>query len=230
MQAIALSSRSARRPGPGRDRRASSPSSSSGSSPSASSPPPPPPPRALILWDIENVRPPPGVSAAAAARLLKERFVRSCGFAERRTVCCLTPRSLREIEARSPLFVDDATPEMSIVLASHRRPKLSADYALKRELSLFLEEEQELAQAAATKARKKTGASGRSRVVLVTGDADFLEPVQHALRMGADVQLVHDGACASRTLLRVPPYVSPPVEWADLLLTPAAAAAAARLP
>ena len=165
-------------------------------------PPPPPARAALVVWDIENVRLPRNLSAAAVIAEVKRAFVFSAGFREHAAVCCVTPASLRAIAKQSPAFVHEAVPLMDVRLASHTRPKLGADFVLRRELGDFMD--------------RYAASAAACRIVLLTGDADFLEPVQRALALGFDVQLVHYGPSASRLLL-AQRYASPPVEWTRFL-------------
>ena len=171
----------------------------------------------LFLWDIENVRTPVEnhvLPPAHLVRCIKDRFVRGQGCVEHRSVCSVTPASLHAIERACPTFVDQVTPELTVVLASYRQPKIGADYALQRELSIFLERP----------------TPHKKRVVLVTGDADFLEPVQRALRAGVDVVLIHYEATSSHVLVTVPPYASPPIAWSAFLAECSPSVPAPRLP
>lgn len=147
---------------------------------------------AIILWDIENVRlpMPPGPTPAAVLMALKQRFVFSAGFVEHKTVCCVTRTSLHAIERSWPRFAGDVVPHMDVCIGSHTTTKFAADYVLCRELSSFM--------------REQAAHAGRCRIVLLTGDADFTEPIQRAVRMGFDVQLVHYGESTACTLLELP--------------------------
>jgi hypothetical protein len=106
------------------------------------------------------------------------------------------------MEKTWPGFLSDAVPLMDVRTGCATRPKLGADFVLKRELSAFID--------------RYARVANTCRIVLLTGDADFLEPVQHALRLGFDVQLVHDGHSSSAALLKQP-YKTPPVEWVVFL-------------
>ncbi len=154
------------------------------------------------MWDIENVRLPRNMSAAAVIAEVKRAFVHSAGFREHAAVCCVTPASLRAMAKQSPAFVHEAVPLIDVRLASHSRPKLGADFVLRRELGAFMD--------------RFAASAASCRIVLLTGDADFLEPVQRALALGFDVRLVHHGPSASRLLL-AQRYASPPVEWTRFL-------------
>lgn len=143
-------------------------------------------PVALIVWDIENTRLPHEVAPLAVLRALKRRFVQDAGFLEHKTVCCVTPFSLRAIQARWPTFLADLVPHMDVALAPVRQPKCSADYVLAREISAFC---------------RSVPRSSGARLVLLTGDADFLGPVQGALAHGVDVRLVHPVCGGARALV-----------------------------
>ena len=166
----------------------------------------------LVVWDIENVRAPfapdAGMTTLDALGHVRSRLVAGAGFDELRAVCCVTPASLRAMHAQSPRWLDGVVPELMVLVASCQHQKRGADYVLKREMARFVHDE-------ALKRVEKRG-SQRARVVLLTGDCDFLEPVQSALRLGIDVQLVYYHGNVSPALLRLP-YRSAPVEWAAFL-------------
>ena len=157
---------------------------------------------AILVWDIENVRLPLNMSVASVVAEVKRAFVFAAGFSEHASVCCLTPLSLRAMAKLSPGFVHEAVPLMDIRLASDSRAKLGADFVLRRELGTFMD--------------RFASSASSCRIVLLTGDADFLEPVQRALRLGFDVLLVHFGRSSSRLLVGQR-YASPPVEWERFL-------------
>ena len=157
---------------------------------------------ALVVWDIENVRLPRNMSTAAVISEVKRAFVFSAGFVEHASICCMTPVSLHAMTKQSSAFVHEAVPLMDIRIASHSRPKLGADFVLRRELGLFMD--------------RFSASAATCRIVLLTGDVDFLEPVQRAIRMGFDVLLVHYGKSTSRLLLDQL-YSTPPVEWVSFL-------------
>ena len=137
------------------------------------------------------------MSAALVIAEVKRAFVFSAGYSEHASVCCVTPASLRAISKRIPGFLHDAVPLLDVRLASHS--KLGADFVLRRALGKFMDH-----------------TSVGRRIVLLTGDADFLEPVQRALDIGIDVQLVHFESSSSRLLVGQR-YASPPVEWMRFL-------------
>lgn len=161
---------------------------------------------ALVLWDIENVRAPLAASSSMtmgdALRHIRQRLVYDAGFTEHRAVCCVTPGSLKAMHAQSSKWLEAAVPEMTVMLAAQFHPKRGADVVLKQELSRFT--------------REHWARARHTRIVLLTGDEDFLEPAQHALAQGFDVQLVYYGPSASEALLRLP-FRSPPIEWRAFL-------------
>ena len=163
----------------------------------------------MVVWDIENVRPPPlikrnrrghALTPAAVLQEVKRAFVTDAGYAEHAAVCCLTSVSLQDMERTYPSFVQDLVLAMDVRVGSRKCPKLAADFVLKREMARFVHRH----------------AGQEARIVLLTGDADFLEPVQLALLQGIDVQLVYQSGSVARTLLSLP-YASPPVEWGRFL-------------
>ena len=171
--------------------------------------------RSLVVWDIENVRPPlstpspmhpPGVTLIDSYYHVRRELVGRAGYDEQttRAICCVTPVSLKAMHKLRADWVDVLVPEVTVFLASSHRPKRSADFVLRREMSTFTSEV--VAQ----------GKGIRARIVLMTGDEDFLEPAQHALKQGIDVQLVYCEGKTSRALLHLP-YRSPPLEWGTFL-------------
>lgn len=160
---------------------------------------------AIVIWDIENVRLPlPPLSTTSTIQAVKRTFIADKGhdLSDAMMVCALTETSLRAMERTWPSFLREMVPLMDVRLGCASRPKLGADFVLRRELSAFMD--------------RYTRVASRSRIVLLTGDVDYLEPVQQALRLGFDVQLVHYGPNTSAALL-AQPYVSPPVEWVGFL-------------
>ena len=168
------------------------------------------------MWDIENVRLPSNMSVTSVIHAVKRAFVTSAGFSEHASVCCVTPVSLRAMIRHRAGFVHETVPLMDIRVASESRSKLGADFVLRRELGKFMD----------GFAKRATSC----RIVLLTGDVDFLEPVQRALGLGFDVQLVHFGRNASRLLVDQRYAArSPPVEW-ERFLTDANGGTAVDLP
>jgi hypothetical protein len=155
---------------------------------------------AIVVWDIENVRLPlPPLSTTSAIQAVKRAFDID---GDSMMVCAVTQSSLRAMEKTWPSFLREMVPLMDVRLGCASRPKLGADFVLRRELSAFMD--------------RNAAVANKSRIVLLTGDGDYLEPVQQALRLGFDVQLVHYGPNTSPALL-AQPYVSPPVEWVGFL-------------
>jgi hypothetical protein len=160
-------------------------------------------PPALVLWDVENVSPPIHVSPSGFLRRIKHAYVVDAGYREWRTVCGVTLRSLHALERAHAGFVDQVVSEAVIALASSVHGKRAADDVIRREMLHFTD----------PSIRRSVGDS--PRIVLVTGDATYLEHVQSALRLGIDVQLIYDRECASPRLVGLP-YRSAPVAWQDI--------------
>ena len=167
--------------------------------------------RSLVVWDIENVRAlsprhPPGVTLIDSYRHVRRELIGKAGYEEQttRAICCVTPVSLKAMLKLNPNWVDILVPEVSVFLASYSRPKCSADFVLRREMTTF------------TSNVVAQGKGVRARIVLMTGDEDFLEPAQQALKQGIDVQLVYWEGMISGALLNLP-YLTPPVEWGAFL-------------
>ena len=159
---------------------------------------------AIVIWDIENVRLPAApIKPGDVVRAIKQTFATDAGFPMPSMVCCVTPCSLRAMERKWPAFVHDVVADMDIRVASKSRPKLGSDYVLKRVFTDFIDAHAECAHDA--------------RVILITGDADFIEPVQRATRLGFDVQLVCYGGNASRFLL---PAATACTDWETFLALP----------
>lgn len=172
--------------------------------PSPPLPSPLPPPVAVLIWDLENVRLPDGVDPGIVVQAVKRRFMDRSFFAERRSLACVTPSSLHAMLARCPGLVDALVPFVDLALASPRNPKRGADYVLCRELAAFLD------------SRPPRG----SRIVLLTGDGDFLGPVQRALRTpGIEVQLVYYAEGVAKSLLSLDYGIGQPspVDWRAFL-------------
>jgi hypothetical protein len=144
-------------------------------------------------------------------RSIERRFVHGRGFSDHRASCCVTPTSLRALDASyarcrrlgEPVrpFVERTVGVMQVMLASDTCKALDADYVLKRELDKFM--------------RDNIEDPRLSRIVLITCDGDFAPGAEQALALGFDVQLVH-GPQPSRELLRLP-YRSPPVSWTEVV-------------
>jgi hypothetical protein len=116
----------------------------------------------LVIWDIENVRLPlPPISPSSVIEAVRKAAVAPFTRGNVKITCCVSPMSLRAMEKRCPTFVRDAVPMMDLRIACDARaPKLGADYVLQREMTAFMQ----------------TAPRG-ARIVLITGDADFLGPV-----------------------------------------------------
>ncbi|GIL74154.1 hypothetical protein Vretimale_4816 [Volvox reticuliferus] len=167
----------------------------------------------LIVWDIENVRCPRGngqwdplLTPAKVLGYIKEHFIYHPGRMEYRTVAAVTPKSLNIIRKKYPNFVEQVVPELTLLVASAQEPKRNADVMLKKELYRFISEHAHIAR----------HSPGQLTVVLLSGDEDFLEPVQVALNSGFAVELMHHEH-PSWTLRSQQGYARPPLLWADFL-------------
>jgi hypothetical protein len=159
-------------------------------------------PCATVVWDIENVRlPTNSLSPSAVVAAIRKEFL--VGYDCVSFVCCVTPRSLAAIEKQNSAFLKEMVPLVDIRVASARSSKLGADFVLKKVLSDFVE-------------KHSCAAKKPHRIVLLTGDADFLESAQRATRLGFDIQIVHYGKTSSRSLIDQP-YMNAPVEWSSFL-------------
>ncbi|GFR47955.1 hypothetical protein Agub_g9759 [Astrephomene gubernaculifera] len=163
----------------------------------------------LIAWDIENVRLPlntaPGLSPRHIVRYLKKHFIYTPGRTEYRTVAAVTERSLNRIRRDHPAFVEHVVPDLTLLMASAVHAKRNADVMLKKELHHFTTEHAHLARAH----------PGQLTIVLISGDEDFLEPVQGALQAGFNVELLtHDTASGA---LMAQGYSRPPGLWSAFL-------------
>jgi len=144
-------------------------------------------PFALFVWDMENVRLPDASDTLSISDLvsnLKNGFMDPKYYKEWRTTACITRTSLKAIEKRHPDFIDQMVPYIDITLASSFK-KVNADYVLKRELSTFLDSH---------------AASPHSRIILLSGDGDFLGCVQRAIKMGIEVHVVSYSGATSKVL------------------------------
>ena len=148
---------------------------------------------ALLIWDIENVRLPNNLAPGVVTTMLKSEF------AVRDAVTAITPRSLFMIKQNHPSFIDVMVPHCDLMLASHKS-KRSADYVLIHKIGEYI-----------VKAR------GNGKIVLLTGDSDFLEPVQRALASGVEVQLLYVENKTSRALLELDYGENSPIEWRQFL-------------
>ncbi|KAG2486485.1 hypothetical protein HYH03_014789 [Edaphochlamys debaryana] len=163
----------------------------------------------VIIWDIENVRLPlptsPALSPRHVIRYLKKHFIYGPGRTEYRTVAAVTERSLARIRRDHPGFVEQVVPDLTLLMASAVHAKRNADVVLKKELHQFVLEHAHTARAC----------PGQLTIVLISGDEDFLEPVQGALQAGFSVQLVtHDTASGA---LLAQGYAGPPLLWSAFL-------------
>ena len=118
-------------------------------------------------------------------------------YKEWRATACITRVSLKAIEKKHPDFVDQMVPYIDITLASSYK-KTNADYVLAREISTFLD------------SRPIPG----SRLILLTGDGDFLGSVQRAIKMGIEVHVISYAASTSKVLVGAATYH---YDWRDLL-------------
>lgn len=162
--------------------------------------PPDVPSSIIVIWDIENVRIPHSMCPGTVIDMVRRKFVST--FASARVVCCVTSCSLRAIERALPTFTRDAVPRMEVRVAAGYCPKLGADYVLRTAMAEFMELHAASAHSAC--------------IVLLTGDADFIEPLQRAARVGFDVKLVHCALNSSRALVESCSGVEL-VEWSRLL-------------
>ncbi|GIL54404.1 hypothetical protein Vafri_9804 [Volvox africanus] len=167
----------------------------------------------LIVWDIENVRCPRGngqsdplLTPSKVLGYIKQHFIYELGRMEYRTVAAVTPKSLNIIRKKYPNFVEQVVPELTLLVASAEEPKRNADVMLKKELYRFVSEHAHIAR----------HSPGQLTVVLLSGDEDFLEPVQVALNSGFAVELMHHEQ-PSWALLSQQGYARPPLLWADFL-------------
>ncbi|GIL54405.1 hypothetical protein Vafri_9804 [Volvox africanus] len=142
----------------------------------------------------------------SANRYIKQHFIYELGRMEYRTVAAVTPKSLNIIRKKYPNFVEQVVPELTLLVASAEEPKRNADVMLKKELYRFVSEHAHIAR----------HSPGQLTVVLLSGDEDFLEPVQVALNSGFAVELMHHEQ-PSWALLSQQGYARPPLLWADFL-------------
>ena len=110
----------------------------------------------------------------------------------------------------NPTSMDDLVLSVQVRVASDRKPKLSSDFVLKQEMERFMDDHIDEARIA-----NKTN-KNRPRIVLITGDADFVEPALRAVRLGFDVVLLHYGANSSPALVGQW-YRREPVEWSSFI-------------
>ncbi|PNH11776.1 hypothetical protein TSOC_001388 [Tetrabaena socialis] len=163
----------------------------------------------LIVWDIENVRLPlntaPGLSPKHVVRYLKKHFIYAPCRTEYRTVAAVTERSLNRIRRDHPSFVEQVIPDLTLLMASAQHAKRNADVVLKKELHMFCMEHAHTARCN----------PGQLTIVLISGDEDFLEPVQAALQAGFGVELLtHDTASGA---LLAQGYSHRPTLWSAFL-------------
>jgi hypothetical protein len=141
--------------------------------------------QALLVWDIENIRLPKEIAPLDVLLAIKQRFIDESGYTEHRSICCVTHLSLRAIEKQWPAFLSDVVPHMDVALAPAHRAKCDADYVLRKEMSRFCH---------------TFASSARKMIVLLTGDADFIEPIQAARRSGCAVNIIYNATNASRLI------------------------------
>ena len=158
--------------------------------------------KTCVIWDIENVRPP--LPPAPLLKTLSALSQLASSTQSRRIpiVCCVTTLSLRRIEKELPTFMRDAVTLMDVRIAS-LVPKRGADYVLNLEILRLC---------------SHGGTDTKKRIVLLTGDADFLGPVQVALENGVDVQLIYKKESCAKVLLDLK-YSSKPIEYMEFLRT-----------
>ena len=172
-------------------------------------------PSALLVWDMENVRLPdnpdspqkddvvwsktpcPSINMGHLISQIKQGYMDPLFYKEWRATACITRVSLKAIEKKHPDFVDQMVPYIDITLASSYK-KTNADYVLAREISTFLD------------SRPIPG----SRLILLTGDGDFLGSVQRAIKMGIEVHVISYAASTSKVLVGAATYH---YDWRDLL-------------
>ena len=151
----------------------------------------------ILIWDIENVRLPNNVNPEKVIKVLKQAFMDPTMTRPRKTVTCLTQKSLKAIQFTHPDFIDNVIDHMDVSMASSSNHSKNADYVLCREFQSFID----------------TYPRG-SKIVLLSGDADFLEPVQRAIKLGFHVQLVYVDKKISHTLLELKYNKGhEPIEW-----------------
>lgn len=161
-------------------------------------------------------------------RLLKQKWITESGYREWRTVCGATARSLHEFESTHRGFMDNMVTECMLTLGSSDNSKRAADYVIRREMTQFVSTFQSQALEVSNSkfaqrfafafkpkeeqheaAEKQAAKQAPPKIILISGDGDFLEPTQHALYLGFDVQLLYDERSVCKRLLNLQ-YSSPP--------------------
>ena len=170
---------------------------------------------ALVIWDIENMKPPlpgPGsehhLKAGDIMCHVRKKLVTGAGYIEYKTLCCMTPISMRLLGGSNHLgFIDSLVGAGTVMLASTFSPKRGSDSVLLKEIQTFIAEN-------ASKARADP--RNAPRIVLITSDGDYATVAACALEQGFDVQLLYHEGRTARTLLQLP-YKTPPLEWVTFL-------------
>lgn len=152
--------------------------------------------QAIVVWDIENVQP-PNISIHDLMRHIRNRFVTAGNYTEHSTICSLTNISMKTFDAKT---IDELVScSTCVLLASAFSKKRDADFVLLRELMRF------------TSNHKPE----RSKIILITGDADYTGFVNMALHRGFNVQLIFRASCGKQLLSL--PFKNSPVLWDDLV-------------
>lgn len=158
------------------------------------------PSETLVIWDIENICPPPGIDPGKIIQFIKERYVVG---STHQVVCSMTRDSiLRHLDKRQEDELIIAG--IDVILASAFSKKRDADYILKQQMTEFI----------ADHARNPT----RAKIVLITSDADFSLTIKTALKAGISIQLIYSPAKAGKQITTLPYKAGdPPVIWEDCL-------------
>ena len=80
---------------------------------------------AIVVWDIENIPPPQGVSISDVLKYVQNKFLEDIG--NKRVVCGLTKHSLCGLEAQ---MIDELVLHTTVAVASPFHKKRDADYVL----------------------------------------------------------------------------------------------------
>lgn len=168
-----------------------------------------------IFWDVENVRLPKAIhktddfSLSSIVESMRYRLCESDGFKVDAVTCGVTLSSLQAIEhfhgLRYPSIVDQLAMHADIIVSS-RHPKCGADYIIKREIDKFID----------SHAHSVAKGETRARIVLLSGDADFVLSMQRAIRLGFETRIVYVRTRESPLLLGLPHSLCS-VEWTDFL-------------
>lgn len=156
---------------------------------------------ALVVWDIENMHPPIGISPGEIINLIKKQFIEGRGFQMHQAVCSMT----RDFLLR---YIDKKQEDELIIagvrtfLASAFSKKRDADYMLTQQMTEFI--------------MRHASSPSRAKIILISSDADFSLTLSTAIKAGIHVQLIYNGMKVGKQLTSLP-YHYPPVLWENLV-------------